>query len=1115
MVRLLLTPNSYEFTSLLEEATILVDTDATKLTVRKVDINGSGLMEFDKDTSTITATRYGRATYSFTGEAPGKKSRKVDFNINVVRPEVTNKKEEKIYVALNKTTTVRYTPPSGYTFKRLEVLSDTKSNVSLNYRENIEVTGILLGTVEAEIVLVKNSDNDENLEYNGGKYTFQVMEAVIDPSVEELSVKLNETINIDSIKVLNSKITNASITFKYNYGGNTQIFRAIPTAIPNTTEEYSMVITGMSGGEGSIDIYVEDKLFHVIKLKVIDVKQVVLPKDAPEELTLEFGKSYKYNSIYYEDNGSNREMIVTYDTKSGLEVVLTPVPNRVYVYDLTITNNASDGFVGNIELKQPTSIEGRKYIKVTCKKEVKEGTITTSLGNIGITVIENRAVDIKWIEATFAERMEILVEDAEYLESKIEDIEFPLFEKDADGNQKSIVFPSTSATKKMFLFGNKIGKTNINIKSYVNEDQLVADVNIPITITSSDKLPDISSLVNIYPGDVSETRKKDVIIYTPDESATLVLREELSDDLKLEFGYSFDYVEKTNPKVNSNVSLRGKTGVPTWLNTETMEIFNCIDRTEDANVWIGSKGTYIGEESLPQPGDKNFGYGVAPEWLLEQYNLKPFDKDNVNKKEHDNYGHYKDVYNNVYVFIPKHYMLPICKPELADKYPYHGMEYKFSYTTTPEITLDCLPRCFINNGEIQVGIFVCKYNGIRHDKYKSYPYVDVYRSAGTNPTKIKTYNTYTSTDKYPELREMARIPLPVHGESEIKGRHNMTIFIQTMINNLTHCHINACYERNTKNDIVQNKQSTPYNVRYDTTNKEWNIYSTINKSRTNTEVVGHVRTKGYEYSTASTDIDPDYISMYTHNGFSNGILDLCGPLNIPLTGLIVAIDTNNPNKYKIYALKKEVDVAKIEADSFRDIADSNTAGVIFRTPLFNLTNNYDFIGEVDSELLKGMKYLNPYKPFYTNKLTGEHILTSGGRELTGYYSINTGINLFNILEDRIDEIYINTPDDSYGTIDKPHRFDNAVFYLSTLADNDKLIPSTPTTMYGFFTSNLGINCTEFIRSGCTDMGYSFTNPHTRFLKIIGQYSAIKLNGSVYSMSHRACITPNIQTVQGI
>lgn len=553
---------------------------------------------------------------------------------------------------------------------------------------------------------------------------------------------------------------------------------------------------------------------------------------------------------------------------------------------------------------------------------------------------------------------------------------------------------------------------------------------------------------------------------------------------------------KSNPSVKS-----ANTGKPTWLNVTTGEAFTCIDTTKNNNVWRGNKGTWINGNLYPEPGHFNFGKSSASDELLKRYNLSKLP--NSNNIEHEDYGVYIDNNNNRYAFVPKHHIIPIKNYDLIDKYPYYGIQYKFSYTQGGEFTRNTIPRCFINAGKVQEGIFISitdgtinsKPTGSSSAKNTNTSLPSIYKTSGNSSFKYECFKEYSTVDKYPELREMQLVFRTDETAIPSIGRHNMTIFIQNMLANLADLQIIAAYENNVNNIFINNKLSTPNTVSWTTTNK---VYNPATQSGTLTnEFLVKERDNGV-IGPYSLSIDKTMLNTFTLSGNNGSIFHINGPINMPLLGLMVKVAGNDPNNYEIYTLKETVDIATMEQDALTTIGTSNVDNLVFKTGIFD-TNNYDLICTLTGEEFKGMKFINPSNPMETHNQNGVSLLEIPDQ--TGRIGLNIGVDLYSLKTLNLDRYTSN-----FTHINK---WRDDVFYISNVSDINELQIGNK-TWFGFFTCNYCPNNSELHYSGAINLPEVRTNgTRTRMLNIIGSKAYTKLNGSIYPLTHRTCITPNV------
>lgn len=203
--------------------------------------------------------------------------------------------------------------------------------------------------------------------------------------------------------------------------------------------------------------------------------------------------------------------------------------------------------------------------------------------------------------------------------------------------------------------------------------------------------------------------------------------------------------------VNNNKTIIVHSGVEgEAIITMTTQDPNGVNMVGTLTVTVGGG---VKPVTAPMAGDSGFGVGVAPVELLKRYNLTPLeaptpggkDKDGkpltsskYGNPEHENYGNYKDEYDNIMVFIPKMYFyydnssaeFTKVKSKILDKTD--PWLVKASYTQDNMYFLD---RCFINGGVEIDGIFLDKYSTSFGTKQKDG--VDIPLSVKTAPMDAK------------------------------------------------------------------------------------------------------------------------------------------------------------------------------------------------------------------------------------------------------------------------------------------------------------------------------------------------------------------------------------------
>lgn len=1108
-------PTSYTFPDVNASTTLTVDTDAEIVKFKKVGSYGDGLATYTHATKTLTATRYGRAVYNFIGEnRDGSDPIEVRYIIEVTR-QIVSDREVDIYVPLGDNVEYEYTPPSGYYYKHVEILADDECPIELELGSNPTFRGNKLGNARARIILGKeigdiNPDDididtlDDSVEYIGGYFNLKVFELVMDPDVSDIALLKDKeyTINSLSIRVADGQGT-LPIQFDTEFNSNDPAFEINSTLLPSTTgdNEYMVDISSLREGEGVIKLNVNGEILHNINIAVEDRKIVTIDPNV-DNITLGYRKSFVFRNVTYEDNEVIKDIKVEVPNKSPFTAIKTlanpAIPN---VFNVTVTNTKSDGGEGSFIIKGIDTEKGQKTISVKCHKEVLPGVIETRPSSKTVRVVQSKAYEYDYVLATNASELIVETTDPRIAQPIIEPLRTMITEKDENGDTVIKEWPENSTVKKVYIVCQELGFAYVTFKSIINDDDVVEELRVKVEVSEVDTLPDYSSIINLKTKPFPKGRKKDIVIKTPATSGTLVFKSDLAKDLNIEFGYSYDYMSEDNPAIKSNpVPKSNNTGKPTWLNVVTGEAFTCLDSTKNNNVWRGNKGTWINGIEYPKPGHKNFGKGSATDELLKRYNLTKLP--NSNNMEHEDYGIYLDNNNNRFAFVPKHHIIPIKNFDLVNKYPYYGAQYKFSYKQEGEFTRNTIPRCFINNGKIQEGIFVSitdgttsgKPTGTSSAKSTNTSLPSVYKTSGNSSFKYDSYKEYSNVEKFPELREMQLVMRVNDAAIPNMGRHNMSIFIQNMLANLADLQIIACYENNISNPFINNCLSTPNTVSWTTTNKEYNP-SNQTGNLTN-EFLIKERDNGI-IGPYSLSIDKDTIDTFTLSGYKGSIFHINGPINMPLPGVMVRVDSNNPDTYEIFTLKETVDIADMEQNALTTIGTSNVENLIFKTGLFDI-NNYDLICTLTGEEFKSIRFINTSDPIETHNVNGVSLLEIPDQ--SGRIGLNIGVDLYSLKSLNLDRY-----SSDFTHINK---WRDCAFYIGNVSDIQELRINK--TWYGFFTCNYCPNNSELHYSGAINSPEIRTNgTRNRILNIIGSKNYTKLNGSIYPITHRICITPNV------
>ena len=1083
-----------------------------------------------------------------------------------------------------------FTPPEGYRLKLLDFRDLKTPIVEFAYETNkVIIVPTTVGKVVCDVVVEKTepTDNEKNIEYIVGTLTIDIFSLIIDPKETYLYSKINKTVVVNSIKcILGSDNKGAQLTFDA-IPSEEGIMEFTHTELHNETDgySYSFEIKTKKKGEAKINIEHQGQIIGEFTVDIQDIKELRYSPGITE-ITLPYDTVHTISGIYYDNNDVSEAIEVNTDDGTLVELELIrvtkdgdpieenkdpsekslenapmllsdtgqvdptdpeldangqngstenpdgntdtgdtePEDKGPFYYKLTVKNIARKGGNATFKLRAINTDEGSVTFKVKCFKEVIPGDVTLEPSSTNVTLHEGTSYDFTYISITNCDRIEVESTDVSIAEVRIEELTSAPTRPDG-GENVPIEFPPDSVQKQMFIIGKLPGKCDISVKGIVNDNDVSAVQIIKATVLPSDELPDFARMVNLETDKITRSRQGDIVINFPDDSSVLVLKEKLQQNLVIEFGYSFDYIDKGNPTKTTNpVTYSKNTGSAIWLNSVTNEIFTCIDNTPDNNKWKGSNGTTINYIEYPNPGEKGFGVGPAPEGLAEKYDLVPLD--GCFDRNSDTYGNYRDKSNTIFVFIPKHYIIPKFDSNLIKQYPYDGMSYEFSWVPVEDKFTDIhIPRCFINKGNVQEGIFVSKYNSNRFQQYyKEDSYVvanknkltatagihSTYPVVITGSSRTKKWHTVINDSKlFPELYYMAKTLIPEGTNKNDLGRHNMSIFIQTMLINLGDLHTIASYEKSVKEDVCGKlkylvsgtwvRELTNVN----TAGTEKQKYNPVKRIFTGDTTINN---ETIHFDSGSGSIKFEYNRLFSHNGQYCGAYDVGGPINTPLPGiLVVQDDMSASNNYKVYALKKELDIAEIEKRTFDAVKDTNTISIVERSELFNL-NNYELLVEiVNNEEVCKLLYMDNYNAYNTH--LSDVTLLEGTIEQ--YNSINAGLNLGSLTaftSGNYTEQYSPVVDRAMRT----SKFKNSVYNMGFLSKKENM-RADRTKWFGMFTANYVPNVEEATVGGFNIDGV-YNGYRSRVLRHIGSLKYFKQNSSEYMFGMRTCITPDASHV---
>jgi len=375
----------------------------------------------------------------------------------------------------------------------------------------------------------------------------------------------------------------------------------------------------------------------------------------------------------------------------------------------------------------------------------------------------------------------------------------------------------------------------------------------------------------------------------------------------------FDYEEESNPLRTTNAGLHQK-----WFNLLTAELFVCIDATEDANVWIGSKDSIVGTLPMVPMGEAGAGVGIAPSELVQEFGLTLLN--GTMDRFSENYGNYMHLASgSIMCFIPKHYT----KLSFETAAPYLGLRVQVSETAQDGYAL---PRCFINNGVEVAGVFVDKYTGGKEGAvFVSKRYLDPVSTASAhNPISALTANGQTPSNTYDGM----------YAAVKSRGEHFSlaTIFVYTMLANLADAHYQACWEKN------------------DFAHCAWADVAPYQPKGCNNDALRDVNDasvvyqgSGYLNCGKTAGVNDAVLAKITHNGQKCGITDLNGNMWEVSAGYITSTSGAH------LALKESIDVKNLTATTAYDTTnyDAVTIGLTLNSTQVSFGNgtNQFFSGE--------------------------------------------------------------------------------------------------------------------------------------------------------------------------
>jgi hypothetical protein len=975
--------------------------------------------------------------------------------IQVDRP-TTNQIDKTIYLFNNteniSTTIDKPTIPTGYTLTKLVGLDELSDNSYITiFGNNITFSNLdNIGIYKYEIVATKN-----NVEYKTGTYTIIVVSVNIDE--KDIEVVKGEEYKLSNIKVTsgddicypltvtNSK-SNANLTLTELNGSNVYSLTIVGTAVDTSTITLKC---------GNLDI-------TSINLNIIDSTR--LPT-LPNKIELQSTESYTIKDVFYYNNFRYNVLDITTDIDSLFSL-------DIRVNDITESTPDTDYNVGRyvIDITAKANVSGTSYLYIKSKDGIVDVTIpviitrVTVAGNIEnsdnittgdtISIYKDESYTLQYLYDPNANDMaietssNIITIDTMTINSN--PFTYSVVDDNGNSSTKTAFFANNSTYKALKITGIGIGTATITVKTYINNSTtLVNTLVFYVSVLEEGTTKDDNCLVNIYPSTKTSVNSN-IMLELPTQSCTLRLREEqeIKNAMINSNGYFYDYIEDSDPTKTSNPVAYVSSINPTWVNKTTMEVFTCIDTTTNDNVWIGSFGNKVNYKVLPQPGERGFGCGVAPDDILEKYNLSPMDGTTNNQS--DKYGHYVDKDNKEFVFVPLHYI----KPKFTTKqdYPYFNQDFDFSYDEDINNGFDnnCIPRCFWNNGKVQDGIFVAVDND------------DVI-------TK-----TISPSDSY--------IKLINYKEYDKDGYHNMSIFIQSMLLNLSKLQLIKTYENsnsNTDGRLMFKSETLTLNSGDESMIRVKNGVIDKKISKTGTEL----------------GINNDV--LLTHNGQKCGIYNINGGYNSLLLGIYIHSETdgNGITTLHTHILNKNVEISEFDRNIAACINTTNS--LTFKDELITLlfsNSNYSLSSSIPLNMLPSVFFISSNRPNYLNPITNYHTLDDS----MGYEGFNTGIDFYYLRY-----LYSNNK--------------SMVNYTTNVTD-DGIISLGDNKRYNDYTDSYRLCVSNIIPSGVeiNRLGIDITtnivnHPNTRVARAIFDMRSIYPTDTTHTIrySSRCCITPNM------
>lgn len=338
-----------------------------------------------------------------------------------------------------------------------------------------------------------------------------------------------------------------------------------------------------------------------------------------------------------------------------------------------------------------------------------------------------------------------------------------------------------------------------------------------------------------------------------------------------------------------------------------------VERSSLVKITVGTgKNTY----RKPEQGEPGFGVGVAPLYLLNKYNLKPVDPDNVANPNHNKFGNYKDEHDNILVWIPKLYFYydnSANVVELAKGKTYDNVDVwllKASHLNKPGYFLD---RCFINAGKEIEGIFLDKYNISFSGNDLNLPRsVAGGLAGGKELIKGKTVKLYDASDSKVQVVSPAE-DNKHYSYNLPKNRGKDYSYADYFVYQLLHRIAIASYH----GYILKGNESThPWYSNYQNYPQPILLQSVTNNCYVKT--VPYEGTQIQAYKSGGTKGE-EFYKYISHNGCNCGVVDIHGHwTSVP--GIIEKPANNAGSTVKeIYGYKLKTDRSSINYENITDM----------------------------------------------------------------------------------------------------------------------------------------------------------------------------------------------------